>query len=51
VCRDIPRLVSLAEPGKLDLGLMVSTRIRIEEVNTAIAVLDGGEVIRSVIVF
>ncbi len=47
---DIPRLVSLAEAGRLDLASMVSRRIGIDDLNDAFRAMDSGEVIRSVIV-
>ncbi|MGH9050014.1 MAG: Zn-dependent alcohol dehydrogenase [Acidimicrobiia bacterium] len=50
VRRDFPRFVSLAETGRLDLGSMVSRRIKLDEVNDAFRAMEAGEVIRSVIV-
>jgi S-(hydroxymethyl)glutathione dehydrogenase/alcohol dehydrogenase len=50
VRRDFPRLVSLIETGRLDLGAMVSRRISLDEVNDAFRAMEAGEVIRSVIV-
>ncbi|TML41712.1 MAG: Zn-dependent alcohol dehydrogenase [Actinobacteria bacterium] len=50
VRRDFPRLISLAENGRLDLGAMVSRRIKLDEVNDAFRAMDAGEVIRSVII-
>lgn len=49
VRRDFPRLISLAENGRLDLGTMVSRRITLDDVNDAFRAMDAGEVIRSVI--
>jgi S-(hydroxymethyl)glutathione dehydrogenase/alcohol dehydrogenase len=49
VRRDFPRLVSLAETGRLDIGAMVSRRIGLEDVNEAFRAMQAGEVIRSVI--
>jgi S-(hydroxymethyl)glutathione dehydrogenase/alcohol dehydrogenase len=49
VRRDVPRLVSLAETGRLDLESMVSRRISLDEVNDAFRAMEAGEVIRSVI--
>jgi S-(hydroxymethyl)glutathione dehydrogenase/alcohol dehydrogenase len=49
VRRDIPRLVALAESGRLDLGAMVSRRMSIEDVNEAFRLMKSGEVIRSVL--
>jgi S-(hydroxymethyl)glutathione dehydrogenase/alcohol dehydrogenase len=50
VRRDFPRLVELAERGKLDLASLVSRRVALDEVNEALEAIEGGEVIRSVIV-
>jgi Zn-dependent alcohol dehydrogenase len=49
VRRDFPRLVALAEAGRLDLAGAVTRRIRLDQVNEARAAMAGGEVIRSVI--
>jgi S-(hydroxymethyl)glutathione dehydrogenase / alcohol dehydrogenase len=49
VRRDVPRLVGLAETGRLDLESMVSRRISLDEVNDAFRAMEAGEVIRSVI--
>lgn len=48
--RDIPRLVHLADAGRLDLASMITRRIDLGEVNDAIEAMDRGDVIRSVIV-
>jgi S-(hydroxymethyl)glutathione dehydrogenase/alcohol dehydrogenase len=50
VRRDFPRYVELAETGRLDLDSMVTRRIKIDDVNDAFRAMEGGEVIRSVIV-
>jgi S-(hydroxymethyl)glutathione dehydrogenase/alcohol dehydrogenase len=50
VRRDFPRLVALAEAGRLDLGGAVSRRIQLDQVNSAFDAMADGEVIRSVIV-
>jgi S-(hydroxymethyl)glutathione dehydrogenase/alcohol dehydrogenase len=50
VRRDFPRLVSLVESGKLDLGSMVSRTVHLDDVNDALRAMQAGEVIRSVIV-
>lgn len=50
VRRDFPRLVALAEAGRLDLAGAVSRRITLDEVNQAFGVMAEGDVIRSVIV-
>jgi S-(hydroxymethyl)glutathione dehydrogenase/alcohol dehydrogenase len=50
VRRDFPKFVDLVETGRLDVGSMVSRRIKIDEVNDAFRAMQAGEVIRSVIV-
>jgi S-(hydroxymethyl)glutathione dehydrogenase/alcohol dehydrogenase len=49
VRRDFPRFVQLVETGRLDIGTMVSRRIKLDEVNDAFRAMEAGEVIRSVI--
>lgn len=48
--RDFPRLVALAETGRLDLASMVTRRIALDDVNDAFRAMDAGEEIRTVIV-
>jgi S-(hydroxymethyl)glutathione dehydrogenase/alcohol dehydrogenase len=50
VRRDFPKLVNLVETGRLDIGSMVSRRIKLDEVNDAFRAMEAGEVIRSVII-
>ncbi|TQC43154.1 Zn-dependent alcohol dehydrogenase [Rhodococcus sp. WS4] len=50
ILRDLPRLISLVEAGRLDIEAMVTKTVRLEEVNDAFAAMEAGEVIRSVIV-
>jgi S-(hydroxymethyl)glutathione dehydrogenase/alcohol dehydrogenase len=50
VRRDFPRLIALAEGGRLDLGAMVTKEIDLVDVNDAFRAMEAGEVIRSVIV-
>ena len=50
VRRDFPRLISLIEQGKLDVGSMVTRTMHLHEVNDAIKAMQDGEVIRSVLV-
>src|SRR5437016_4888284 len=50
VRRDFPRFIDLVETGRLDIGSMVSRRIKLDQVNEAFAAMQAGEVIRSVIV-
>ena len=50
VRRDFSKFVDLVETGRLDVGSMVSRRIKLDEVNDAFRAMEAGEVIRSVIV-
>lgn len=50
VRRDFPRFIRLVESGRLDIGSMVSRRVRLEQVNEAFSALEAGEVIRTLIV-
>ncbi|HEX4527833.1 MAG TPA: Zn-dependent alcohol dehydrogenase [Acidimicrobiia bacterium] len=50
VRRDFPRMISLIEQGKLDVGSMVTRTMHLHEVNDAIKAMQDGEVIRSVLV-
>lgn len=50
VRRDFPRLVAMAESGRLDLGALVSRRYSLAEVNDAMGAMASGEVIRAVLV-
>jgi S-(hydroxymethyl)glutathione dehydrogenase/alcohol dehydrogenase len=50
VRRDMPRLVALAEAGRLNLGAMVTRRVGLDDVNDALAAIDAGETIRSVLI-
>ena len=50
VRRDFPRLISLIEQGKLDVGHMVSRTMHLDDVNEALDAMQRGEVIRSVLV-
>jgi S-(hydroxymethyl)glutathione dehydrogenase/alcohol dehydrogenase len=47
---DVPRLAQWALEGRLDLAAMISRRIPIEQVATALEELKNGGVIRSVMV-
>jgi S-(hydroxymethyl)glutathione dehydrogenase / alcohol dehydrogenase len=49
VNRDFPRLIGLVEQGRLDLGEMVSRRMKLDDINDALKAMQAGEVIRSVI--
>ena len=46
--RDIPRLVALWQAGRLDLDAMVTSRRPLEEINEAIADLEAGRGLRTV---
>ena len=48
---DMPRFVDFYLGGKLHLDHMISGRIKLEDVNGALAALETGEVARNVIVF
>ncbi|GAA2687835.1 Zn-dependent alcohol dehydrogenase [Actinoplanes palleronii] len=48
--RDFPRLIALWRAGRLDLEGMITQRIRLEQVDDALAALGRGDVIRQVIV-
>ena len=47
----MPRFVDFYLAGKLHLDLMISRRIRLDEINEALAELERGELARSVITF
>jgi S-(hydroxymethyl)glutathione dehydrogenase/alcohol dehydrogenase len=48
---DVPRVLELYRLGRLKLDELATRRYRLDEVNAALAVLDGGEAGRGVIVF
>jgi S-(hydroxymethyl)glutathione dehydrogenase/alcohol dehydrogenase len=48
---DMPRFVDFYLQGKLHLDDMISRRIKLQDVNAALAALETGEVARSVIMF
>ncbi len=48
---DMPRFVDFYLQGKLHLDDLISARIRLEDVNDALAALETGEVARNVIMF
>ena len=50
VRRDIPRLVAMAEGGRLDLAGLVTRRVPLDEADAALDAIEGGEVIRSVLI-
>jgi S-(hydroxymethyl)glutathione dehydrogenase / alcohol dehydrogenase len=49
ILRDFPRFVGLAEAGRLDLGSMISHRIKLEEINDGIDLLTRAEGVRTVV--
>jgi S-(hydroxymethyl)glutathione dehydrogenase / alcohol dehydrogenase len=49
--RDFPEMVRLHESGKLDLSLLVTDRIALEDVDAALQAMQRGETVRSVILF
>jgi S-(hydroxymethyl)glutathione dehydrogenase/alcohol dehydrogenase len=49
ILRDFPRFIKLAEAGKLDLGSLVSRRIKLDEINDGLDGMDRAEGIRTVI--
>jgi S-(hydroxymethyl)glutathione dehydrogenase / alcohol dehydrogenase len=50
VRRDMPRLIALAESGLLELGSMISRRLRLEEIGDALHAIDSGEGVRSMLI-
>jgi S-(hydroxymethyl)glutathione dehydrogenase/alcohol dehydrogenase len=50
ILRDFPRFIRLAEAGLLDLGSMISQRIKLDEINDGIDLLTRAEGVRTVIV-
>jgi S-(hydroxymethyl)glutathione dehydrogenase / alcohol dehydrogenase len=49
ILRDFPRFIRLAETGQLDLGSMISHRIKLDEINDGIDMLARAEGIRTVV--
>jgi S-(hydroxymethyl)glutathione dehydrogenase/alcohol dehydrogenase len=47
---DFPRIIELAETGRLDMDAMVTRRLPLSDVNDALRALEAGEEIRSVVV-
>jgi S-(hydroxymethyl)glutathione dehydrogenase/alcohol dehydrogenase len=50
ILRDFPRFIRLAESGRLDLGAMVSQRIKLEQINEGVDLVTRAEGVRTVIV-
>ena len=42
--RDLPEILRLAQDGNIDLGVMVTERFSLDQVNEAVAALDAGEI-------
>ncbi|GIH72189.1 alcohol dehydrogenase catalytic domain-containing protein [Sphaerimonospora thailandensis] len=51
VRRDFPRFAALYKAGRLDLDSMISSRIKLADLNDAVAALKSGEVLRQIVVF
>ncbi|GAA4578670.1 Zn-dependent alcohol dehydrogenase [Planotetraspora phitsanulokensis] len=51
VRRDFPFFANLYKAGKLDLESMISSRIRLADLNDAVAALRSGEVLRQIVMF
>ena len=49
ILRDFPRFIRLAEAGLLDLGSMISHRIKLEQINDGLALLTRSEGTRIVV--
>lgn len=49
--RDLPPLVDLAHRGLLDLGVLITRRIGLADIDAAFTAMAAGEVARSVVVF
>ncbi|RJL25225.1 Zn-dependent alcohol dehydrogenase [Bailinhaonella thermotolerans] len=49
--RDFPFYAELYKAGKLDMDSMISRRIRLSEVNDAVAALRSGEALRQIVLF
>ncbi len=50
ILRDFSRFIRLAEAGQLDLGSMISQRIKLDEINDGIGLLTRAEGVRTVVV-
>ncbi len=48
---DVPRLVELYQTGRLKLDELITARYPLEEINTAIEVMERGQALRNVIIF
>jgi S-(hydroxymethyl)glutathione dehydrogenase/alcohol dehydrogenase len=49
--RDFPEMIRLHQAGAIDLSLLVTDRIGLEDIDAAFAAMDRGETARSVVVF
>lgn len=50
ILRDFPRFIQLAESGRLDLGSLVSKRIKLDEINDGLGASSSAEGVRTVVV-
>lgn len=50
VRRDMPRIIALAEAGRLDLGTMVSRQLPLDGIGSAFESMESGDAIRSILV-
>ncbi|MQY26156.1 Zn-dependent alcohol dehydrogenase [Nocardia aurantia] len=50
ILRDFPRYIRLAEAGRLDLGSMITHRIKLDEINQGFELLTRGEGVRTIVV-
>jgi len=49
--QDFPRLLDLWRAGRLDLAAMITQRVRLEDIDQALAGLGRGDVIRQVVIY
>lgn len=51
VDRDFPRIIELVQQGQLDIASVVSNRVGLDEVTSAMHALESGETVRTVLTF
>jgi S-(hydroxymethyl)glutathione dehydrogenase/alcohol dehydrogenase len=49
ILRDFPRFIRLAEAGRLDLESMISNRIKLDEINDGISLVERADGVRTVV--
>jgi Zn-dependent alcohol dehydrogenase len=49
--RDFPEMIRLHRAGALDLEMLVSNRIALDDLEEAFRAMDAGEVARSVVIY